>query len=140
MRGVAKIVFINGTIGDAKLAQKATFNKQTKGSVNGRTAHTGIGAVQLGHQFISIEMLMGAEYMLNQGTPRGGEFFATNLQKFTKLHFSRLSTGWGCQVWLGLRFFGRWGADLAGFQGISEGQLQVLGRNHLLPNLYTIYD
>ncbi len=91
MRGVAVIVFVGASIGEAKLPQQAGFHQQAEGAIDRRAADPTAGAVQVGHEFIGIEVLMGIEDMADKHAPGLGELFAANLQEFAELLLGRLA-------------------------------------------------
>ncbi len=87
VRRIPVIVFICGTVGEAKLAQQARVDQQSERAINRGAADAPSRGLQLGDEFVGVEVFVRVENMTNQDTPWLGQLFAANLEEFAELAF-----------------------------------------------------
>lgn len=87
VRRISIIMFICGTVGETKLAQQARVDKQSEGAINRGAADASARGLQLGDEFVGVEVFVRVKNMTNQDTPRLGQLFAANLEEFAELAF-----------------------------------------------------
>src|SRR4051794_2807342 len=63
VRGIAVIVLVGRAVGQPKFPKQTSFDEEAEGPIDGGTADTSAGGVEVGHELVGVEVFVAVEDM-----------------------------------------------------------------------------